>query len=150
MEAIVHRNLRLEKSMKKEEKSSFIPKIDIRFRHLQLYLREWRLFDNYICFFCSFDENVCFFSDLLGLFYFVRYLNRAVWPSMWCHFLDTSSVQQFLGPLEATFSSWILSTGLHCARELRASNLKHKDCCFLQLQTLFVSDNLIHVSYPFD
>ena len=80
--------------------------------------------------------------DLSGLFYFVRYLNWAVWPSMWCNFLDISSVKQFLGPLEAMFSSWILSSGLHCARELRASNLKHKVCCFHQLQTLFVESNI--------
>ena len=32
--------LRLEKSVKKVEKSSFIQKIDIRFHHLQLYLWE--------------------------------------------------------------------------------------------------------------
>ena len=83
------------------------------------------------------------FLDLLVLFHFLRYLNRAVGPSMWCHFLDISSVKQFWCPLEATFSSWILSSVLHCARELRASNLKHENCCFHQLQTLFVEGNIV-------
>ena len=83
------------------------------------------------------------FLDILGLFYCVRYLNWAVWPSRWCYFLDIASVKEFWGPLEATFSSWIRSSGLHCARELRASVLKHKDCCLHQLQTLFVEDNIV-------
>ena len=30
-----------------------------------------------------------------------HHLKRAVWPSMWCHFLDISSVKHFWGPLEA-------------------------------------------------
>ena len=83
------------------------------------------------------------FSDLLGLFYFVRYLNQAVWPSMWCHFLDISYVKQFWGPLVATFSSWMLSSGLNCARELRASSLKHQDCCSHHLQTWFVEGYVV-------
>jgi len=37
IEAIVQRNLRVQKSVKKVEKSSFIQKVDIRLRHLQLY-----------------------------------------------------------------------------------------------------------------
>ena len=40
MEAIVHRNLRLEKSVKKVEKSRFIQKRDIRFHQLQTSLVE--------------------------------------------------------------------------------------------------------------
>ena len=98
-----------------------------------------------------------FFLDLLGVFYFVWYLNRAVWLSMWCYFLDISSVKQFWGPLEATFLSWILSSGLHCAHELRTSNLKHKDCCFHQLESFkfFVENNIVRqldsrFFYPFD
>ena len=62
------------------------------------------LSDNFISFFCSFDSNVVFL-DLLGLFNFERYLNRAAWPSTRCHFLNISSVKQFWGPLEAIFSS---------------------------------------------
>ena len=45
MEVFAHRNLRLEKSVKKVEKSSFIQKLDIRSHHLQLHLWKWRLFD---------------------------------------------------------------------------------------------------------
>ena len=48
----------------------------------------------------------------------------------------------YWGPMEATFSSWILSSGLHCACDLSASNLKHKDYCFHQLLTLFVGANI--------
>ena len=85
------------------------------------------------------------FLVALGFFYFVQYLNRAAWSSMSCHFLDISSAKQFWGPLEATFSSFILSrsSGLYCARELRASNLKHKDCSFHHLQTLFMKGNIV-------
>ena len=49
----------------------------------------------------------------------------------------------FWGPMEATFLSWILSSGLNCARELRASNLKHQDCCSYHLQTCFVESNVV-------
>ena len=40
MEAMIHRNLRPEKSVKKVEKSNFSQKIDIRVRRIQLYLWE--------------------------------------------------------------------------------------------------------------
>ena len=57
-----------------------------------------------------------------------------------------------LGPLEATFSLWILSSGLHCARELRASNLEHKAAvsiiCILCFSKETFSDNSIYV-FPF-
>ena len=49
----------------------------------------------------------------------------------------------YWGPMEATFLSWILSNGLNCARELRASNLKHKDYCSHLLQTWFVEGNVV-------
>ena len=59
-------------------------------------------------------------------------------------FLSTSfSYAVFGGPLETTFSSLFRSSGLHCARELRASNLKHKDWCFHHLQILFVVGNIV-------
>ena len=154
MEAMVHRNLRLEKSVKKVENSSFIQKIHIRFHHLQLYLWVWRLFDNYIYFFLLLTHTFRLFS-CIGLFYFVQYLNRAVWPSIWCHFLDISSVEQFWGPLGATFSSWILSSGLNCARELRASSLKNQDCCSHHLANLVCGRQRCPTTwctffYPFD
>ena len=53
------------------------------------------------------------------------------------------SGEQLWGPLEATFSSWILSSGLHCTCELRASNKKHRDCSFHHLQTLFLGDYIV-------
>ena len=54
MEAIVHRNLPLEKSVRKVEKSSFIQKRDIRFHHFQLCLWKETLSDNLIHVFLSF------------------------------------------------------------------------------------------------
>ena len=66
----------------------------------------------------------------------MRCRNRAVPNSASCHFCDVSI-------LLSTFSSWILSSGLNCARELRASNLKHKDCCFHHLQNLFVEGCIV-------
>ena len=55
MEAILHRNLRLEKLVKKVEKSSFLQKRDIRFQHLQLCLWKATLFDNLIHVFYPFE-----------------------------------------------------------------------------------------------
>ena len=54
MEAIVHRNLPLEKSVRKVKKSSFIQKRDIRFHHFQLCLWKATLSDNLIHVFLSF------------------------------------------------------------------------------------------------
>ena len=45
--------------------------------------------------------------------------------------------------MKATFSSWILSSGLNCAHELRVSSLKHQDCCSYHLQTWFVEGNVV-------
>ena len=113
------------------------------FHHMQTFFLEGSIVRQLYLLVLFFRLKGFSFLDLLVLFYFLRYMNRAVGPSMWCHFLDISSVKQFWGPLEATFSSWILSSVLHCARELRASNLKHKNCCFHQLQTLFVEGNIV-------
>ena len=57
--------------------------------------------------------------------------------------MGSFSVKQSWGHLEATFLSLILSSRLHCARELEASNLKHKDCCFHRLQNLFVEGSIV-------
>ena len=87
-------------------------------------------------------ETFCLFR-FIGSFLFCAISESGCLTFNVVSFLDISSVKQFWGPLEATFSSWIRSSGLHCARELRASNLKHKDCCFYQLQTLFVEGNVV-------
>ena len=51
-------------------------------------------------------------------------------------------------------SSWILSSGLHCARKLCPSNLKHNHSFFHQLQLCLwnatLSEYLIHVFYTFE
>ena len=84
------------------------------------------------------------FLDVLSLFDIVPYLNLVVWISNWCHFCDISiRFVSYWGPIEATFSSWILSSGLNCARELTASSLKHQDCCSQHLQTWFVEGNVV-------
>ena len=51
------------------------------------------------------------------------------------------------GPMEATFSSWTLSSGLIRAHKLRASNSKHMGSCFHHLQTLFVEGSLVRQLY---
>ena len=56
-------------------------------------------------------------------------------------------VCQFLGPMEATFWSWILSSGLSYGHKLRASNLKHKNSCFHHQKTLFVEGCLVRQLY---
>ena len=55
MEAIVHRSLRLEKLVKKVEKSSFLQKRDIRIHHLPLCLWKATLSDNLIHVFYPYD-----------------------------------------------------------------------------------------------
>ena len=65
------------------------------------------------------------------------YLNFQLMPFLCYLFVS------YWGPLQITFSSWILSSGLNCARELRISNLKYKNCCSHHLRTLFAEDNVI-------
>ena len=55
---------------KKWKKSSFIHKIDNRFRHLQLYLWEWRLFDNYFDFFLLLTNTFCLSRCIESLQYY--------------------------------------------------------------------------------
>ena len=83
-------------------------------------------------------------SDVLRLFHIDPYRNPTVWFFICCH-LSVNSILfvSYWGPMAATFSSRILPSGLKCARELRASNLKHKDCCSHQLQTWFVEGNIV-------
>ena len=70
-----------------------------------------------------------FFSDVSSFFHIVPYRNLTVWFD--CHFrVILILFVSYWGPMEATFSSWILSSGLNCAPELRTSNFKHKDCLF--------------------
>ena len=127
MEAIVHQKLRLEKSMKKAEKSSFLQKIDFRFHHLQLYLWDWTLFDNYIYFFLLLTNTSCLFRCIESV-HIVPYLNLVVWIFNWCHFCDILiKFANFWGPMEATFSSWILSSKLSGTYNRRASNMGHED-----------------------
>ena len=54
------------------------------------------------------------------------------------NFCFFDSVFSYRGPVEATFSSWILSSGLSCAHKLRASNMKHNYSWFLHSQRMFV------------
>ena len=83
------------------------------------------------------------FLDVLSLFHVVPYRNLTVWFFICCHFCVISILfVSCWGPMEATFSSWILSSGLNCARELRASNVKHRDCCSHHLPTWFVEGNI--------
>ena len=57
------------------------------------------------------------FLDVLSLFHIAPYLNLVVWISNWCHFCDTSiKFVSFWVPMEATFSSWFLSSGVSGAR----------------------------------
>ena len=84
------------------------------------------------------------FLDVLCLFYIVLYRNLTVWFFLCCHFCVISILFiSYWGPMEATFSSWILLSGLNCARELRAYNLNQKDCCSHHLQTWFVEGNFV-------
>ena len=111
---------------------------------------------------CLFKEPAWFFdnnineSSMLPKCSRLGYLNRAVWLSMWCHFFDIYSVKQFWGPREATFSSWILSRGLYCAHELRASNLKgllwrlfDNLICVFHTLTSYICSNILNECFLF-
>ena len=65
------------------------------------------------------------------------------WEKFDLLFFKSWHCYDFWGPMGATFLLWILSNGLHCAHELRISNLKHKGSCFHQLQTLFVESDIV-------
>ena len=97
----------------------------------------------YLLFF-FFWLTLLIFLDVLSLFHIVPYLKLVDWISNWCHFCDISiKFVSFWGPMEATFSTWILSSGLICAHELRVSKLKHENSCFHHLQTWFVEGNVV-------
>ena len=129
-EAIIYPNLCITKSRENSGKIQFgRNQRNIRFHHSQLYLWEWKLSDNFISSF-SFRHAKFFF--------FVRCIEFLIWtdiglgliefhlmPFFW--YLD--SIKQLLGSFGS--SSWILSSVLHCEREVRASNLKHKHCFFI-------------------
>ena len=72
MEAIIHRNFGLEKSLEKVEKSSFIQKKGIPFHHVQLYLWKLSFFDSYFHFLSSL-ANVFRFLNVLSFFYICRF-----------------------------------------------------------------------------
>ena len=77
-------------------------------------------------------------SNLSFLNNFLIYLNLVVWISNWCHLCEISmKFVSFLGPMEAIYSFWILSSGLIFAHKQRDFNSKHNDSCFHHLQTLF-------------
>ena len=107
----------------------------------------YNLLTNSFCFFknigpflfCEISESGCLTFNVLSFFWYLH------------------SVKQLWGPLEATFSSWILSSGLHCTRKLRASLWSIKTAlsiiCKLCFWKATLSDNLILDSrffYPFD
>ena len=97
----------------------------------------------YLLFFFFWLTRFVFF-DVLSLFYIVPYRNLTVWFFICCHFCVISILYvSYWGPMEATFSSWVLPSRLNCARELRTSNLNHKDCCSHHLQTWFVDGNVV-------
>ena len=131
------------KIREKVEKSSFIQKLDMGFHHLQLYLWEWRLFDNYIYFFFLLT-NTFYLFRCIGPFLFLCDIGIGVWISPWCHFGDMSILfSGFESPLEATFSAWFLTSGLSGAHNLTTSRLKRKDSCLHLGQTLFVKRNIV-------
>ena len=101
------------------------------------------LSDTYIYFLFFWVTRFVFF-DVLSMFHIAPFRNLPVWISPWCHFCVISILfVSFWGLMEATFSSWILSSGLNCARELRVSSLKHQDCCSHHLQIWFVESNVV-------
>ena len=84
------------------------------------------------------------FLDVLSLFCFVRYRNRAVSISTCCHFYDMSILfSSFESLKEATFSPLFLTSGLSGAHNLTTSRLKCKDSCFLHRQTLFLEESIV-------
>ena len=119
---------------------------DTCFHHLQtLFVERSLVRQLYLLFLLLLTHTFCLFRlDVLRNFHIVPYRNLTVWFFICCHFCVISILfVSYWGPMEATFSLWILSSGLNCVRELRASNLKHKDCCSHHLQTWFVEGNFV-------
>ena len=115
------------------------------------FLWKGALSDNFKYFMSSFKAR--FVSlDVMGLFYSVWYLNRAVWLSTWCHFLDISIL---LSSFEVLWSSrrgcchveYILPANW----ELSIWNIRTavSIICKLCLWKATLSDNLIYVFFFF-
>ena len=80
---------------------------------------------------CILDWGIYFCNCLTNMFYLFRRIEPFSLSASGCfifYLVSFSwflrSVQQFWRPLEVTFSSQIMSSRLHCAREFRTSNLK--------------------------
>ena len=69
--------------------------------------------------------------------------------SLLCGISNIESFPPVSLPMEATFSSWILSVGLSGTHNLTASRLRHKDSCIHHVQTLFVKESIVAQHYQF-
>ena len=97
--------------------------LDLRF--LILLFVERSLSDNFMYFF-PYWLTRSVFLDVLRLFYILRCRNRAVSNSVSYHFCGILILfSSFWGPVEATFLTWILSSGLSGAHNVRAWSLRH-------------------------
>ena len=84
------------------------------------------------------------FLDVLSLLDIVPYLNLVVWISSWCHLCDIwIKFVSFWGPMEATFSSWILSSKLSGTYNLRVLNMGNDDSRIHHMQTFFLERSLV-------
>ena len=101
MDALVHRNLLLQKSVKKVKKIKFhtrnrhsAPSSSTVFVGVKIF---WQLY----LFFFFFWLTLLVFSDVLSLFHVVPYLNLVVWVSHCCHFCVISILfVRYWGPME--------------------------------------------------
>ena len=98
--------------------------------------------------FFPFNTLNSLFYQMHCAFYMKRYRNRSIWISVWYHFSDISILFNSLwDPMEATFSSWILSSELSGTQNLKASSLRHKYSCIYHMQTFFMEGSIVRQLY---
>ena len=153
MEAFVHWNLRQEKSVKMVEKSSSlqknrhsVPSSPIALVGVKIVRQLYLFFLFYLFFWLAYFV----FLYVLSLFHIVTCRNLVVWISDWCHFCDILILfVRYWDPMEAMFSSWILSSELSGAHNLKAPRLKCRDSCFHHKQTLFAEGSIVWQQFYF-
>ena len=128
----------------RELRASSLKRKDSCLHHPQTLFVKRRLVRQLYLLFFFFWLTLFVLLDVLSPFHIVPYRNLTVWFFICCLFCVISIlVVSYWGPMEATLLSWILSSLLNCARQLRTSNLEHKDCCSHHLQTWFVEGNVV-------
>ena len=107
---------------------------DSCFHHLQHFFWNGTLSHNFIYIMYPFVGQVFVFWENFSFPYTVRDCKNWI-------------VSQISGPLDDTFSSWILSNEPSGSQILRVLSLRHKDSCIYHKQTIFLEGSIVQKLY---